>query len=74
MQVRLLLCLLFEEMINFDEDSHSVVADLVLETIVSFDCYCRREYLQVPNLSSSLEILQHELLKVMLQEQLLVLA
>ena len=60
-------------MINFDEDSHSVVADLVLETIVSFDCYCRREYLQVPNLSSSLEILQQELLKVKLRELVLVL-
>ena len=60
-------------MVNFDEYAHSIVADFVLEMNVNFDCHCRIEYLQLPNLSSSQERLQQELLKETLHEQALAL-
>ena len=60
-------------MVNFDEYTHSIVADFVLEMNANFDCHFRIEYLQLPNQSSSQERLQQELLKETLHEQALAL-
>ena len=40
-------------MVNFADDVNSVKVVFVSGTIVGFDCYYQREYLQVPNLSSA---------------------
>ena len=58
-------------MVNFAHDANSVEVVFVLVMNVGFDCYYRREYLQVPNLSSTQEKqLLQELLLEFLQDQL----